>query len=372
MEKQKFREILKYMLVATILVLSIKYFEVIIGFLRSLFNVVSPLILGCIIAYILNLVVQAVERVYFPNTKNELLKRSKRGVSITLSILIIIAIITLIIIVVVPQLVSTLTLLFSDVQHLVEEIQGNINTWSYDYPTLQKYIGEINLDLEGILKSTLNGIANVATDVLSSSVLVAGAVGSWIINFIIGLIFAIYLLGNKEKLAYQIKRVMKAYLSEKHIGKINTVLQVANESFSSYITGQCTEAIILGTLCALGLWIFRFPHAVMIGTFIGATALIPIVGAYLGAILGVIMMLTVSPTTAILFVVYILILQQLENNLIYPKVVGASIGLPGIWVLTAVTIGGGLGGIPGMIIGVPLVATLYKLLTMDINTRLKS
>ena len=147
------------------------------------------------------------------------------------------------------------------------------------------------------------------------------------------------------------------------------VVQTADNTFSRFIVGQCTEAVILGSLCTIGMFIFQFPYAPMIGAFIGATALIPIVGAYLGAALGAFMIFTISPIKALLFLVFLIILQQLEGNLIYPKVVGSSIGLPGMWVLAAVTVGGSIGGIPGMLVGVPLAATAYKLLRDDVHGR---
>ena len=158
-------------------------------------------------------------------------------------------------------------------------------------------------------------------------------------------------------------------LQERTVKRIARIIRTADETFSSFIIGQCTEAVILGTLCSVGMLIFDFPYAVMIGSFIGVTALIPVVGAYLGAGVGAFMILTVDPLKAVLFLIFIVVLQQLEGNLIYPRVVGSSIGLPGMWVLAAVTVGGGLMGIGGMLFGVPLTATLYKLFRSDVNRR---
>ena len=174
---------------------------------------------------------------------------------------------------------------------------------------------------------------------------------------------------SKEKLADQFKRTVRAFVRPSWIERGKRVLVTADRTFSSFIVGQVTEAVILGSLCTLGMLLFRFPYAPMIGAFIGATALIPIVGAYLGASVGAFMILTQDPLKALLFLVFIVVLQQLEGNLIYPKVVGSSIGLPGMWVLAAVTIGGGLLGIPGMLLGVPSVATVYKLLGYGVNRR---
>ena len=177
------------------------------------------------------------------------------------------------------------------------------------------------------------------------------------------------MLIDKEKFFSQTKRVCKSYLSEKHFDKVSHVSAVVNNSFRRYIVGQFTEAIILGVLCSVGMLVFGFPYAGMIGTLIGFTALIPVAGAYIGAGVGAVMILTVSPLKALLFLVFILVLQQLEGNLIYPKVVGNSLGLPALWVLAAVTVGGALAGVLGMLLGVPIAAAAYQLVREDLHRR---
>ena len=184
----------------------------------------------------------------------------------------------------------------------------------------------------------------------------------------IGLIFSLYVLLDKEGLGRRCKTLISTYFS-KASDKIFYVAKVLDESFHSFIVGQCLEAVVLGTLCVIGMLIFRFPYAVMIGVFIGFTALIPVAGAYIGAAVGAIMILTVSPIQAVEFLIFIVVLQQLEGNLIYPKVVGKTIGLPGIWVLTAVTVGGGVLGVGGMLLAVPLFAAGYRLIREDISRR---
>lgn len=187
---------------------------------------------------------------------------------------------------------------------------------------------------------------------------------------VIGLIFAIYLLANKEKLAIQVKKLTTAYIPE-HIRTVCTeFIRLFDQTLSNFIVGQCTEAVILGTLCALGMMILRLPYAMMTGVIVGVTALIPVVGAYVGAVVGGFMIFMVDPMKALVFVIFLLILQQLEGNIIYPKVVGSSIGLPGMWVLASVTLGGGLFGVVGMLMGVPLAATLYKWIGQCTNQRL--
>lgn len=368
--KQNTSTAIKFLLLVALILISIKYSDKILILGNQIFEVMTPLILGAVLAYILNILVTKIEHFYFPHSKHIFFNKTRRPLSIVLALLTIIGIVILIFVIVIPQLINAFKVLFDGLSDLIPTIENRIDNLSSYYPLLQNYTDQLNFNLQDLIKSTINGLTHFVTNFFNSSFLVAGTITGWFINFIIGLIFAIYILASKEKLSYQAQRIMRAYIGVDKRRKIYKVLHVAHDCFTSYITGQCLEAIILGTLCTLGMWIFGFEYASMIGTFIGATALIPIVGAYLGATLGVIMMLTISPTKALLFIIYILILQQLENNLIYPKVVGSSIGLPGIWVLVAVTIGGGLGGILGMIIGVPLTATLYKLLSMTVNQKL--
>ena len=219
------------------------------------------------------------------------------------------------------------------------------------------------------LTKAVNLVINGVGSVLGATVSVVSTTVGQVITLFLGLVFSAYLLLSKEKLSSQFQRLMRGYLGEKTTRKILHFVRTLDTSFHSYIVGQCTEALILGSLCILGMLLFRFPYAVMIGTLVGFTALIPIAGAYIGAVVGAFMIFTVSPVKALLFLVFLVVLQQLEGNLIFPRVVGQSIGLPGLWVLAAVTVGGGVAGIPGMLIGVPLTATFYRLIRADINSR---
>ena len=207
------------------------------------------------------------------------------------------------------------------------------------------------------------GVGNV----VNTAVNLVSTVFSGIVTALFAFIFSIYLLTGKEKLGQQFDKVMKRYIKVNTYDRIRYVLSVLNESFHKYIVGQCTEAVILGVLCMIGMWILQIPYATMTGAVIAFTALIPIAGGYIGAAIGAFMIMTVSPIKAIIFLIFIVVLQQLEGNLIYPKVVGSSMGLPAIWVLAAVTIGGGIMGIAGMLLGVPLAAALYRLLREDVN-----
>lgn len=218
-----------------------------------------------------------------------------------------------------------------------------------------------------IAKGVTSGVSSMFGAVATA----VSSIFSGIVTFLVSFIFSIYILLGKDRLGLQLKRLMVNYIKPAWNKKLFYVLSVFNDCFHKYIVGQCIEAVILGTLCILGMLICRFPYATMIGTLIGFTALIPVAGAYIGAGVGAFMILTVSPMKAVLFLVFIVVLQQLEGNLIYPKVVGTSIGLPGIWVLAAVTIGGSLFGVSGMLIGVPTAAAVYRILRNDMNRREK-
>ena len=193
------------------------------------------------------------------------------------------------------------------------------------------------------------------------------SVFSGLVTALLSVIFSIYLLLGKDTLARQFDRVLSHYIKETYYIKLKYVIAILHDCFKRYIVGQCTEAVILGLLCTLGMWIFRLPYATMIGALIALTALIPVAGAYIGGGVGALMVFSVSPMKAVVFLAFLVILQQLEGNLIYPRVVGSSLGLPAIWVLAAVTVGGGVLGVAGMLIGVPIAAACYRLLRNDLN-----
>lgn len=373
MEKRKMDlRIVKYFLLATLLILVIRYFDVLLGGAGNLWSIAWPLILGCVIAYVLNIVMRRLEKLYFPNTKSALVKKSRRPVCIVLSLLLIAAVFFLILRLVVPELAKAFVMIGQSIPVLFEQAVDWLSKNADTFPQTAEQLKSLQIDWNSLGDSVWNYLKAGVGGFLNSTVSIVGSAVGAVINFVISLIFALYILSSKERLKDQAKRTIRAYVNPKWIVLGKRVLKTADETFSSFIVGQVTEAVILGSLCTAGMLIFRFPYAPMIGAFIGATALIPIVGAYLGAAVGAFMILTQDPLKAVLFIVFIIVLQQLEGNLIYPKVVGGSIGLPGMWVLAAVTVGGGLMGIPGMLLGVPVAATVYKLLAYDVNGRNKA
>ncbi len=359
------KAVLIYICLAACLILCIVKIDAIAAGAGKLWNVILPLVLGMGIAYVLNIVLVRVERLYFPRSRNRLIRSTRRGAGIVISMLLVLALFTLVGRLVIPELGKAFGVIGRSIPPFLEQAAD----WLEKSGTFNasEYLRDVdwNSMMDKIMAVAQSGISGI----LNSTISVVGSVVGTVINFFIGLIFGIYILVNKERLSSQAKRILSAYLKERTVKRIARIIRTADETFSSFIIGQCTEAVILGTLCSVGMLIFDFPYAVMIGSFIGVTALIPVVGAYLGAGVGAFMILTVDPLKAVLFLIFIVVLQQLEGNLIYPRVVGSSIGLPGMWVLAAVTVGGGLMGIGGMLFGVPLTATLYKLFRSDVNRR---
>ncbi len=360
---------IKYGLCIAVLVLMVIRFDKVVLWMSRLWSVAFPLILGCLFAYVLNIIMKALENHWFPITNSKAAIRVRRGVCVFLSIFLVFGAIVLIIRIVLPELVEAFSVMADEIPVYFEKVQDWIVANGEMFPSLAEQIGAMEINWQEMFNKVFTYVTSGFSSMLNSAFVFISQLLSSVVNITIATIFAIYILMNKEKLQAQAKTLQKVYMKKTHMKRINHIIYTANESFTNFITGQCVEAVILGILCTVGMLILHFPYAPMVGTFIGATALIPMVGAYIGAVVGAFMIFTVSPLQAVGFIVFIVILQQLEGNLIYPKVVGASIGLPGIWVLAAVTIGGGLGGIPGMLIGVPLTATIYRLICLDVQER---
>lgn len=354
-----------------LLYLAIHYWNAVVDVAAMALSAAVPLVVGCVIAYILNILMTFYERHYFPNAKSKIVQKSKRIACMLLAFVSLLGILALIIGIVVPELINCGKYLFAQVPVVVEDaldmLEKDENLAEYAL-TLETYLPKDWSAWQDKLMSGAKAVLSGFGGVMSSVVSVVSSVFSGMVTFLVALIFSIYLLLDKEKIMAQAKRVISTYLPGANT-KIFYVFGTLNDSFHRFIVGQCTEAVVLGVLCMVGMAIFGFPYAIMIGVLIGFTALIPVAGAYIGAGAGAFMILTESPLKALLFLLFIVVLQQVEGNLIYPKVVGNSIGLPGIWVLAAITIGGGLMGIFGMLLAVPVVAAIYRLLREDMNKR---
>ena len=344
-------------------------FSKIIAFLGKVISIFSPFLLGIILAFVLNVLNNFIEKKIFGKIKpSKIWNKIKRPLCITLSLILVFLTIFFVMNLLIPQLKNSASLFTDTLPAYKEDIIGILNKFDVDESTVNKvgeYLDNFGKVITDYIKGNSKDVITVTTDVATSVVNI-------ISKGIITLVFAIYMIAQKETLSRQINKVMKAYLKPKTINKINTVGTLANKTFSNFVTGQCLEALIFGSLVFVGMLIFRFPYASTIGVLLGFTALIPIFGAFIGTAIGFILIMMVSPVKAILFVVFIIVLQQIEGNLIYPRVVGKSIGLPGMWVLLSVTVGGSIGGILGMLIATPLCSLLYALFTKMVNDRLKS
>lgn len=344
-------------------------FSKILAFLGKVISIFSPFLLGIILAFVLNVLNNFIEKKIFGKIKpSKIWNKIKRPLCITLSLILVFLTIFFVMNLLIPQLKNSASLFTDTLPAYKEDIIGILNRFDVDESTVNK-VGEY---LDNFGKVITDYIKGNSKDVITVTTEVATSVVNIISKGIITLVFAIYMIAQKETLSRQINKVMKAYLKPKTINKINTVGTLANKTFSNFVTGQCLEALIFGSLVFVGMLIFRFPYASTIGVLLGFTALIPIFGAFIGTAIGFILIMMVSPVKAILFVVFIIVLQQIEGNLIYPRVVGKSIGLPGMWVLLSVTVGGSIGGILGMLIATPLCSLLYALFTKMVNDRLKS
>ena len=366
--KQDFKKMLGFAGALIVVFLVIRYWEKLEGLISVGVGAAMPLIIGCVLAYVINILMKTFENWYDKLFKVEVARKIKRVACLILAFLSLAGIIALIINLVLPELINCIASfirLIPGALQTVVDIVGEEQILQM-FPELQKGFdfSSISSQVEQLIKTVLGGVGGAVGSIMN---VVTSAV-SVVVNVVIGLIFSLYVLLDKEGLGRRCKTLISTYFS-KASDKIFYVAKVLDESFHSFIVGQCLEAVVLGTLCVIGMLIFRFPYAVMIGVFIGFTALIPVAGAYIGAVVGAIMILTVSPIQAVKFLIFIVVLQQLEGNLIYPKVVGKSIGLPGIWVLTAVTVGGGVLGVGGMLLAVPLFAAGYRLIREDISRR---
>jgi len=331
-----------------------------------------PLMLGAVIAYAVNILMSMYERWYFPNSKSQAVLRSRRPVCLLLAYASLIALVALIVGMILPELIQSVSLLIQELTPILQQlsVKLNENLGPNQLAALSGLFSadgtvnwqELAVKVVNFLLAGLGGVMGSLMSLISATISTA-------FTAIVSVIFSIYLLMGKETLSRQCALVLKTYLKPGWYSRLLYFLETLHNCFRRFVVGQCTEAIILGLLCMGGMMLFQFPYASMVGTLIGFTALIPVAGAYIGAGVGAFMIFTVSPIKALLFLVFISVLQQLEGNLIYPKVVGSSIGLPGIWVLAAVTIGGGVLGVGGMLLAVPLAATFYQILRDDVARR---
>ena len=377
LNRKNIRKIRGLMLFAAIVILALMKIDLLWEGLLFLLSILQPFIVGGMIAFVINIPMKFFEKKLFHEEKLEKsrakwLLKCKRGISLVLAFLAVFLVITLVILTIIPQLAATVRELANKIPVFWSNVMGQLEILLVENPELLKQVESIKIpeiDWKKTIETIISFLGNGMGNMLTSTVTVASSIISNTVNFFIALVFSVYILMQKEKLGNQFERVLKAYASPKLYTGTMKVFGLLNRNFSNFITGQCTEAVILGMMFVISMTVFRFDYAVMVGVLIAFTALIPIVGAFIGCFVGAFLMLVDDPVKALWLLVLFIVLQQIEGNLIYPHVVGNSVGLPSIWVLAAVTIGGSLMGVFGMLIFIPLLSTVYMLLKEDVNKR---
>lgn len=364
LNKELKKDILKIILFTVSLIFLFIYIKPVWEFLGVVFNLIMPFLVGIAIAFVLNILVNLLERKLFNKTKIN--SKTKHNLSIILSLAIVLSFITFMILLIVPQIKNTTNLFIDNMPTYQEnvinlldkigvnnEIRANIIAKSKDFGD------KLTIYLKDNSNTVATSILGLASNVVTS-----------VVNLTIGIIFAIYLLVEKEHLLNQTNKILKAYLPDKKVNKISSICHLSNKTFASFVSGQFLEAIIIGILCLIGMLILGIPYAATISILVGFTALIPVFGAFIGTGIGAFLIFMVNPMKSLIFIIFILILQQIEGNLIYPKVMSKRVNLPGIWVLVAVTIGASISGILGMLLSVPIASILYSILATNVNERL--
>ena len=379
LDKESTIQIMKIVIIAIVLFIALLNIQVVWGGIKYFIDIISPFIWGLAIAFVLNIFMTIYENKVFNSTKNKNISKRvnqknkkktnnlKRTASIILSIITIIAVITIILILIIPQFYEVIKNLISNIPNFLEDTKNFAIDITKRIPEVNNFIQSIQINTDTIKTSLMD----ISKNVLDITITQASNLISTIFNFIIAVVFAVYILANKERLKVQAKKFIYARLDKEKADYVLKVSRLARDSFRSFLTGQAEEAIILGSLCALGMFVLGIPYAGPIGALTAITAFVPIVGAFISGFIGAVLIVAVDPIKAIIFLIYIVVLQQVEGNLIYPHVVGKNIGLPSIWVLVAITIGGSLFGIMGMIVGLPVVSIIYAIVSENTNKKLK-
>lgn len=356
-----------------LLVVALWKFDVVLDVLKTIGQIIFPFILGGAIVFVINVPMSFLEKKIFENVKkeNKTARKLARPVSLLLTIVLVVGVIALVMIGVIPQLTKTMGSLMINITDFIPQIKIWIRDFFHDNREIMNLVDQVQFNPDQAIRWGISLLGNGAGNMMNTTVSAVGSVVSGLATFFIAFSFACYVLFQKEKLHVQIRKVLFAFLPKQKADAFLKVCSLTYRTFANFLTGQCLEAVILGCMFVVTLSILRMPYALLIGVLIAFTALIPIFGAFIGCAVGSFLIFMVSPKQAIIFIIVFLMLQQIEGNLIYPHVVGESVGLPSIWVLAAVTIGGNLMGIVGMLVFIPLLSVVYTIFRKVVYQRLK-
>ena len=342
--------------------LGVRYVSAIAMAIEWLVGLVKPLLIGAMLAMVLSVPMGYIEKHLFRKNPTPKKKKARRPLAILLSLILVIGIFAGIAVLVIPELTGAVSIVISSVTNGLDQMAALESSEDFAELPFATYLEKVDIDWGTMKQQLENWIQQLSSAILGSTASAIGSFATSLIDGVVAFVFCIYVLANKETLNRQFGRLARAWLPDRFTDTVSHIFAVCGDVFQQFIVGQTTEAVILGTLCGIGMAILRIPYAPMVGALVGVTALIPYVGAFLATVVGAFMILTVNPFKALVFVIYLLTLQQVEGNLIYPRVVGAKINLPAMWVLAAITVGGNLAGPIGMLLGVPAASAVYALL----------
>lgn len=342
----------------------------VLSLLGGVYKLFAPIVIGGCIAFILNVPMRFIESRLLSGMTGRA-ARFKRPLGVLLALLLVAGVVFIVMFLLVPELKNTVELISTGAPRYIEQLNGQMNALTAALPAdLAEWLSGFRLDWNTIMAASLDFFKNDGSAFLNSTIGAVGSVVGGVVTGFLGFVFSLYILMQKETLCRQTRRLTYAFLPERQADRLVRVASLSNRTFSSFLSGQCAEAFILGAMFFLAMTVLRFPYALLVGVLVGFTAIIPIFGAFIGCGVGAFLILMVDPMQAVWFILLFLVLQQIEGNLIYPKVVGSSVGLPSIWVLLAVTIGGSAMGIVGMLVFIPLCSVVYTLLRESVGNRL--
>lgn len=374
LNNETIKKIKELIVFTAIIIVCLWNHETVLEFLKYGFGIILPFVIGGAIAFVFNVPMSFIERHLFPKEKIEgkkTLKALSRPVSLILTIFAVVGVIVLVMFVLIPQLKDTFANLGKSISIFIIRIQVLARVWFSEEKEILDFVNSLEFDWDKVMEMVINFLKSGAGSMLDSTLSVAKTIVSGLTTFFISFVFAIYILIQKEKLNIQSRKVLFAFVRKGRAEAILEVFSLTYSTFSSFLTGQCAEAIILGSMFVVAMTILNIPYALLVGILIAFTALIPVFGAFLGCGVGTFLIFITDPMKALIFVILFLVLQQIEGNFIYPHVVGNSVGLPAIWVLAAVSLGGSLLGVVGMLIFIPIVSVMYALFREVVYLKLK-